>query len=57
MEEWFKENKEIIIKVVLVFLIATVSFGLGYLWRGEIERAPIIIEQRSQSTNAPESTN
>lgn len=45
MKDWLKENQKIITQTILIFLIATIAFGLGYLWRGEIERAPIIIEK------------
>ncbi|MEK7191975.1 MAG: hypothetical protein AAB646_00465 [Patescibacteria group bacterium] len=45
---WFQSHKEQIIKTVLVVLLATLSFGLGYLIRGEIKKAPIIIDKNSQ---------
>jgi hypothetical protein len=42
-----KYKKEIIIGIT-VFIIATLSFGLGYLANREFNHAPIIIEKSSQ---------
>ncbi|GEM_PF-2929182 len=41
-------KKEKILKIVLLALALTLSFGLGYLIRGEVKKSPIIIESRSK---------
>lgn len=48
MNSWFQFHKEQIIKILLVALIAAFSFGLGYLIRGEVKKAPIIIEKNAK---------
>ncbi|MEK7546769.1 MAG: hypothetical protein AAB536_01160 [Patescibacteria group bacterium] len=40
-------EKEIIFGVI-IFLVASLSFGLGYLANREFNHAPIIIEKNSQ---------
>ncbi|MEK9154966.1 MAG: hypothetical protein AAB596_02790 [Patescibacteria group bacterium] len=44
-KEWLKENEKNIMFVILLLLIAFLSFGLGYLANQEFNRAPIIIEK------------
>lgn len=46
-KEWFKENQKNIFWTILIILIATISFGLGYLFNRDNNRAPIIIEKCS----------
>ncbi|MBI4993914.1 hypothetical protein HZC33_03115 [Candidatus Wolfebacteria bacterium] len=46
-KEFFIENKQAIIIGLLIFLVATLSFGLGYLSNREFNRAPIVIEKCS----------
>ena len=41
------DKKSIFINIVFIVLIAALSFGLGYLIRGEIKKSPIIIEKNS----------
>jgi len=48
LKEWFKDHKDAIIRAVLIFLIVTASFGLGYLFKGQMEQAPIVIEKCSK---------
>ena len=43
--EHLKENRKNIILGLLLFLIASLSFGLGYLVNREFTHAPIIIEK------------
>jgi hypothetical protein len=43
--EWAGTHRREIALFILMFLISTFSFGLGYLLGGEGERAPIIIEK------------
>ncbi|HUX35836.1 MAG TPA: hypothetical protein VMV71_02270 [Candidatus Paceibacterota bacterium] len=40
-------EKEIIFGII-IFLVASLSFGLGYLANREFNHAPIIIEKNSQ---------
>lgn len=40
-------KKERILMIVAVILLAILSFGLGYLIRGEVKKSPIIIEKNS----------
>ena len=42
-----KRRKEIII-FILIFLISSLSFGLGYLVNKEFSKPPIIIEKNSE---------
>ncbi|KKR88912.1 MAG: hypothetical protein UU85_C0001G0101 [Candidatus Wolfebacteria bacterium GW2011_GWA2_42_10] len=48
IKEWIKENQRNIFIILLIILIGTLSFGLGYLTNRELSknnRAPIIIEK------------
>ncbi len=51
-KEWFKENQKNIFLMFLIILVATLSFGLGYLSNREFTRAPIVIEKCSDTTNS-----
>ncbi len=42
---WIKERKLPILFWLIIFLVATTSFALGYLMNWEGERAPIVVEQ------------
>ncbi|MDP2695983.1 MAG: hypothetical protein Q8O87_01885 [bacterium] len=42
---WLQDNKEKITTSVLLLLIISISFGLGYLVAKDSSRAPIIIEK------------
>jgi hypothetical protein len=42
-----KYRKEVVL-FVLIFLISTISFGLGYLVANQFDRIPIIIEKNSE---------
>lgn len=44
---WETHRQEIVFALI-IFLVSSVSFGLGYLMAQENNRAPIIIEKRSQ---------
>jgi len=46
-KNFIQENKRAILIVLLLFLIISLSFGLGYLLARETNRAPIIIEKCS----------
>lgn len=46
-EKFFRYRKEIILAAI-IFLVASISFGAGYLANREFSRAPIIIEQCSE---------
>jgi len=45
IKEWLIEHKRNIILLLLIFLISSLSFGLGYLVNREFNHAPIIIEK------------
>lgn len=47
MKTWIVNHKKEIIFAVIIFVVAAVSFGLGYLANREFNHAPIIIEQRA----------
>ncbi|MBI4085917.1 MAG: hypothetical protein HY433_01585 [Candidatus Liptonbacteria bacterium] len=46
--DWFVFHKKEVIFALIIFLVASLSFGLGYLANREFNHAPIIIEKRSQ---------
>lgn len=46
-DDWFIFYKKEIIFGAIIFLVATLSFGLGYLANREFNHAPIIIEKNS----------
>jgi hypothetical protein len=45
LEAWLKNHTRDIVLFALLFLVSTISFGLGYLVADQVERAPIIIEK------------
>jgi len=47
MKDWIKEYEKEIKIGLLIALVASLSFGLGYLTNREFNRAPIIIEKCS----------
>jgi len=47
-KNFIQENKRVILIALLLFLIISLSFGLGYLLARETNRAPIIIEKCSE---------
>ncbi|MEK7162856.1 MAG: hypothetical protein AAB696_01040 [Patescibacteria group bacterium] len=48
-KEWIAEHRKDIIIFSLIFLISSLSFGLGYLVNRESNHAPIIIEKCSDT--------
>lgn len=42
---FFQRNKKDVVLFMLLFIVTTLSFALGYLSAKEAEVAPIIIEQ------------
>jgi len=48
IKEWIGEYRREIILFLLVFLISSLSFGLGYLVNRKFTHAPIIIEKCSE---------
>lgn len=48
MGDWLEDHKKEIIIVAIVFLVASLSFGLGYLANREFNHAPIIIEKQTK---------
>lgn len=47
---WLVRYKTEIVFAVIIILVSTLSFGLGYLANREASNAPIIIEQHATST-------
>ncbi len=45
IKEWITWRKKEIIFASIIFLVAALSFGLGYLANREFNHAPIIIEK------------
>lgn len=48
MRNWLFAHKKEILFTIIVFFVAALSFGLGYLANREYNHAPIIIEQNSR---------
>jgi len=48
LKTFLKENKKEVIIFIIVFLISSASFLLGYLYATELEPIPIIIEKCSE---------
>lgn len=48
IQEWAKERKKDIFLFLLIFLISSLSFGLGYLVNREFNHSPIVIEKCSE---------
>lgn len=51
IKEWVIDHKRDIILFLLIFLISSLSFGLGYLVNREFNRSPIMIEKCSDNTS------
>ena len=51
IKDWIIDYKKDIIIFLLIFLMCSISFGLGYLVNREFNHAPIIIEKCSELTN------
>ena len=45
IQTWYLEHRREVILGVCIVLISTISFALGYLVKGEQEKASIIIEK------------
>lgn len=52
MKEWTVGHQREIIFFALMFLISSLSFGLGYLMNREFNHAPIVIEQPAPASQA-----
>ena len=46
-KEWTRIYRKEIVFVVIIFFVAALSFGLGYLANREFSHAPIIIEKNA----------
>jgi len=46
MRDWIIFRKKEILFFLIIFLVVSLSFGLGYLLGKDAERAPILIEKR-----------
>lgn len=45
LRDWLIFYKKEVVFALIIFLVATISFGLGYLANRELNHAPIIIEK------------
>ncbi len=45
--ELVKKNKRDFVLFVLIFLVSTISFALGYLFAFQTDHTPIVIEKHS----------
>ena len=48
IQNWILFYEKEVIFGAIIFLVASISFGLGYLANREFNHAPIIIEKNSQ---------
>lgn len=48
MRDRLAQHKKEIVFAAIIFAVAAISFGLGYLANREFNHAPIIIEQNSK---------
>ncbi|MBI5220368.1 MAG: hypothetical protein HY978_00840 [Candidatus Liptonbacteria bacterium] len=49
--DWLYRRRRELIFLAAIFLVSTLSFGLGYLANREYSRAPIVIEKCPSSTD------
>jgi len=47
---FYQERKKAVDLIFIIFIVGTLSFGLGYLTNRQFSRAPIIIERCSNLT-------
>jgi len=47
IKKWVSEHQQTIVLFILLFLISSISFGIGYVMGGDKQRAPIFIEQNN----------
>ena len=48
MRDWLKTHQKELVFALIIFLVASISFALGYLANRELNRTPIIIETREK---------
>lgn len=49
-KDWFEIHRKDVVNGVLIVLVATLSFGLGYLYANETRgKTPIVIEKISDN--------
>ena len=46
---WYNYRKKEAILFCLIFLVSSLSFGIGYLFATDSSKAPIVIEKCSES--------
>lgn len=50
-KNWYIFYKKEVVFCAIIFLVASLSFGLGYIANRDFNHAPIIIEKCSSETN------
>jgi len=45
MKEWMRAHRREIVFVFIIFLVASLSFGMGYLFSRDSRVTPIVIEK------------
>jgi len=48
MKDFFAQHKRELVFALIIFLVATLSFALGYLANRELNRTPIVIELNNE---------
>ncbi len=48
-KDWILFHKKELVLFMIIFIVAVISFGLGYLANREYNHAPIIIQETSRS--------
>ncbi len=51
LHNFFTTHKKEVVFGLIIFLVASLSFGLGYLVSRDMSRAPIVIERCSNLTS------
>lgn len=51
--QWFSWRKKELLLGIVIFLVASISFALGYLANREFNHAAIVIEKCSEATSKP----
>lgn len=53
IRDWVVFHKKEVIFALIIFLVASLSFGLGYLANREFNHTPIVIEKSGEQPVSP----